>query len=155
MINKDKVEAIVHEHLAGSDKFLVNLRVSTRNKVMVFIDGDHGVTISDCAGLSRHIESLLDREKEDFDLEVSSVGVGTPLTMSRQYRNNLGRFVAIQLADETKVRGKLVEVLDSGLRIEKEIKKKGKRKKNPDTDQDDLLYVNFESITEVKVLPAY
>lgn len=155
MINKDNIADIVHAYLAGGDLFLVSVRVSTRNKVMVFIDGDHGVTISDCAGLSRHIEGTLDREKEDFELDVSSVGVGTPLTMTRQYKNNIGRLVSIALMDDTKLRGKLIGVDENGLRIEKEIKAKGKKKKNPDTDKDDVAFVGFDNMAEVKVLPQY
>lgn len=155
MIDKAKLTASINEYLGDGDKFLVDIRISTRNKVMVFIDGDNGVSISDCALLSRHIEALLDRDKEDFELEVSSVGVGTPLKMVRQYRNNTGRLILIIFNDDTKLKGKLVEVADQGIRVEKEIVKKGKKKKNPETDKDDLVFISFSDINEAKILPAY
>lgn len=156
MINKDKITEIINEYLSDSDKFLVQARVNPRNnKVMVFLDGDSGVAISDCAKLSRHIESFFDREEEDFELEVSSVGVGTPLTMVRQYRNNIGRLIQLTGPDDTKLRGKLVEVLRDGIQIEEEIPKKGKRKKEPDTDKEKLCFVPFADIREAKIQPSY
>lgn len=155
MIDKAYLTSSINEFLGDGDKFLVDIRISTRNKLMVFIDGDKGVSISDCAQLSRYIESLLDREKEDFELEVSSVGVGTPLKMIRQYRNNAGRLMLIIFHDGTRQKGRLVEVADQGIRIEKEIVKKGKKKKNPDTDKEMLFFIAYSDIHEAKILPAY
>lgn len=155
MIDKVKLTESIHAYLEGSDKFLVDIRVSTRNKVSIAIDGDKGVNISDCALLSKHIESLFDRDKEDYELEVSSVGVGTPLKLIRQYQLNLGRLIAVFFPDDTKLKGKLTEVLDNGIRIEKEIVIKGKRKKNPDTDKENVVFIAFDDIKEAKILPAY
>ncbi len=155
MIDRDKLIDIINSYLLNSDKFIVEVKVSTRNKISVFLDGDHGVTISDCASLSKLVEATLDRDKEDFELEVSSVGLGSPLVLTRQYHNNIGRLIAVFFMDDTKVRGKLVEVLDEGIRIEKEVVKKGKKKKNPDTDKDDVLMVSFADIKEAKIMPVY
>ncbi len=155
MIDRDELINIINSHLLNSDQFVVDVKVSTRNKISVFIDGDHGVTISDCASLSKQIEATLDRDKEDFELEVSSVGLGSPLVLTRQYHNNIGRLIAVFFMDDTKVRGKLVEVLDEGIRIEKEVLKKGKKKKNPDTDKEDVLMIPFADIKEAKIMPAY
>ena len=155
MVDKHQIVEIVEGFLAGSDKFLVGISVSARNRVHLSIDGDQGVTIADCAALSRHIESHLDRDKDDFDLEVSSAGVGSPLLLKRQYQNNKGRLISIQFPDESKLRGKLLDVNDDGITVEKEVMKKGKRKKNPDTDQDDTAFVAFEQIREAKILPMY
>ena len=155
MIDKDKIASVVDAYLANSDKFLVDIKVSTTNRVSVSIDGDQGVTIADCAALSRHIESCLDRDREDFELLVSSVGVGTPLTMTRQFRNNINRLVSLMLTEDRTVRGKLVEVSDEGIKIEKEIMKKGKKQKNLVTDQNDILFVPFSDIHETKILPYY
>jgi len=155
MVNKHKIIEIIQEYFGGSDQFLVDIRVSSRNKITVNIDGDKGVTIADCVALSRHIESSLDRDKEDFELEVSSAGIGTPLTMIRQYRNNIGRLISLLLNDESKLRGKLIAVAEEGISIEKEIKKKGKKKKNPDTDQHDIAFISFDSIKEARIIPAY
>jgi ribosome maturation factor RimP len=156
MINREKLAETIQEHLEGSDKFLVDLKVNPRNnKILVLLDGDTGVSIKDCVKLSRHIESVFDRDQEDYDLEVSSAGIGTPLTMTRQYRLNLGRLIQLQLADDRKIRGKLAEILDNGIRIEPESPKKGKKKKNPDTDPENLITVLFTDILEAKIQPSY
>jgi ribosome maturation factor RimP len=156
MINKEKLKEAIEAYLEGSDKFLVDLRVNPRNnRIQVSLDGDSGVAIKDCALLSRHIESVFDREEEDFELEVSSVGVGTPLTMTRQYRVNVGRLIQLQLADDRKVRGKLLEVSEDGIRIEPETKTRGKKKKDPDTDPENVLGFAFADIVEAKIQPSY
>ena len=155
MIDKTRLSESIEAFLEGSDKFLVELRVSVRNKITVAIDGDQGVHIADCAALSKHIESVLNRDEEDFELEVSSVGVGTPLRLLRQYQNNMGRLILILFLDDTKLKGKLVEVSDKGINIEKEIEKKGKKKKNPDTDKDHVVFIPYNEIKEAKILPAY
>lgn len=156
MIDKEKLKETIEACLEGSDKFLVDLRVNPRNgKILVLIDGDSGVAIKDCAGLSRHIESVFDREQEDYELEVSSAGIGTPLTMIRQYRLNAGRLIQVQLKDGKKVKGKMTEVLENGIRIEPESPKKGKKKKNPDTDPESLMTILFTDILEAKIQPSY
>jgi ribosome maturation factor RimP len=156
MINREKLKDVIEAYLEGGDKFLVDLRVNPRNnRIQVSLDGDSGVAIKDCALLSKHIESVFDREEEDYELEVSSVGVGTPLTMIRQYRLNVGRLIQLLFADDRKVRGKLVEVRDDGITIEPESKKKGKKKKDPDTDPDNLLRFGFADFVEAKIQPSY
>ncbi len=65
--------------------FLIELKIGTDNSIRVLIDGDEGVKLESCIAISRQIEHNIDREEFDFSLEVSSVGVGSPLTMPRQY----------------------------------------------------------------------
>lgn len=156
MIDKETVKDIVHDYLAGSDIFLVKLSVSKQNNIRVFLDGDQGVTIADCTGLSRHIESLLDRNKEDYDLEVSSVGVGQPLTLIRQYKNNIGRRLKISAEGEMYVSGKLVDVQEKGITIEKDKPEKGKKKRNvPETDSESKVFLPFDKIVEAKVQVSF
>ena len=86
MIEKIKILEIVNNALDGSEKFLVNLKITPDNRIYVDIDGDNGITIDDCIELSRAIEGQLDREEEDFELTVSSAGADQPLKLTRQYR---------------------------------------------------------------------
>jgi ribosome maturation factor RimP len=152
MIDKKKLTGVINDYLIDSDNFLVGVSVSTRNKVMVFIDGDKGVSISDCVRLSRHIESFFDREHEDYELDVSSVGIGSPLQMNRQYRNNIGRMIAVSVRDSKKVKGKLVEVKEDGIVVEKEKPKKAKSKEEP---EDAKVVILFEDIQEAKIVPLF
>ncbi len=156
MIEKELVKKIVDDYLADGHVFLVGLKISRQNQIRVFLDGDTGVTIQDCSRLSRHIESLLDRDREDFELQVSSVGVEQPLLLIRQYKNNIGRRLAIRTTDDLRIKGKLTEVNDQGITIEKDKADKGKKKKKePDTDTEAIVFVPFDQILEAKVQVSF
>ena len=156
MIDKDKVRDIVEDYLEEGNIFLVAVRVSTQNSIRVFLDGDDGVTIHDCIKLSRHIEMQFDRDIQDYDLEVSSVGVGHPLVLKRQYKNNIGRRLDVTTNDEQRIKGKLVEVQEQGVVIEKDKPEKSKKKKKePDTDTDARVLLPFEEIAEAKVQVSF
>lgn len=155
MIDKEKIIGIVNEYLGDGEQFLIEVKVSSRNKVSVFIDGDNGVQISDCAALSRHIETFFDREKEDFELDVSSVGIGTPLQTTRQFYNNCGRMISLIIKDEKTLKGRLSNVQEGGIFVEAQIIKKGKKRKNPLTDSENPVFVSFADITEAKIVPLY
>ena len=107
MIEKIKILELVNDALEGSDKFLVNLKITPDNRIYVDIDGDNGVTIDDCIELSRAIESQLDRDVEDFALDVSSAGADSPLKLTRQYVKNIGRDVEAVTFDGEKLEGTL------------------------------------------------
>ncbi len=156
MIDKDIVKDIVVDYLGDGDVFIVAVRVSTQNSIRVFLDGDNGVTIDDCIKLSRHIEMQLDRDIEDYDLEVSSVGVGHPLMLKRQYKNNIGRRLDITTNDEQRIKGRLVEVQEQGVVLEKDKPEKSKKKKKePDTDTDAKVLIPFEEIAEARVQVSF
>jgi ribosome maturation factor RimP len=109
MIDKMHVLNVIDEALAGSDKFLVDLKISTDNRINVAIDGDNGITIDDCIALSRTIENSLDRDEEDFELNVASAGLDSPLKLKRQYRKNIGQDLAVTTFDGESVTGRLTE----------------------------------------------
>ena len=153
MIDKASIIAIVEEHLKDSDLFLVEAKVSGRNKIMVFLDGDKGVPISSCAKMSRHIESQLDRDVEDFELEVSSVGVDTPLTIPRQYVKNVGRDIVYSDTEDKKVRAKLLEADDSGFTVEKKIPKK--KKKIKEDAEGPVQKLSYKDVKDVKVQVSF
>lgn len=156
MIDKKTIKEIVEDHLAESDLFLVSLSVSNQNNIKVFIDGDHGVKVADCIALSRHIESQLDRDSEDFTLEVSSVGVGQPLVMIRQYKNNVGRRLALKIKDDKQVKGNLVEVTNEGVWLDPD-KEKKKKKNKKDTTQETAskIFIHYDDILEAKVQVSF
>ena len=89
---RSKVENLLADALDQNPSlFLIDLKVGADNSIRVILDGDHGVSLKDCMSISRAIEHKLDREEEDFSLEVASAGVGTPLQGQRQYAKNIGR----------------------------------------------------------------
>ena len=113
MIEKIKVLEIVKEALEGTDKYLVNLKITPDNRIFVDIDGDNGITIDDCIELSRTVENSLDREEEDFELNVSSAGADSPLKLPRQYRRHEGRTVTVETMEGERYEGVLQDS-DSG-----------------------------------------
>ena len=133
--------------------FLIDLTITDAFKVIVTIDGDNGVTLQDCIDVSRSIEHNLDREEQDFSLEVASAGVSSPLKHLRQYKKNIGRTLIVKLATET-IEGQLVDATDKEIVLSweaREPKKIGKGKETvhkkqeiPYTDiKEAIVTVNF------------
>ena len=126
MIDKFKVLDIVKDVLEGTDKYLINMKITPDNRIFVDIDGDNGINIDDCIEVSRAIESQLDRDEEDFELNVSSAGADSPLKMPRQYRRHVGRDLNVTPFDGEQVEGTLMEADDQHFVI----KIKGKKKES-------------------------
>jgi ribosome maturation factor RimP len=108
LITREHILNLADKHLKGSPLFVTGVKMGSGNQINVFIDGDNGVTIKDCVELSRAIESNLDRNKEDFALEVSSHGAATPLVLPRQYPKHIGREFEMRLKDGSKAEGTLI-----------------------------------------------
>jgi len=112
MIEKKKVTDIVNEWLEGKEYFLVDVAISPDDEIVVEIDHADGVWIEDCVELSRYIESKLNRDEEDFGLEVGSAGIGQPFKVHQQYVNHIGKEVEVLAGDGRKYRGELADVTD-------------------------------------------
>jgi ribosome maturation factor RimP len=116
-MNKIEIENIVNSHLEGKLTFLVDVEVKKGNVINVYVDSDEGVSISECAELSRFIESCLDREKEDFELRVSSPGLDKPFKLLRQYNRYIGKEINVLTKDERKFEGELKSLSEEYLEI--------------------------------------
>lgn len=97
--------------------FLIDLSIKDNNAITVIIDGDSGVTIDDCMAFSRKVENNLDREEEDFSLEVMSAGAAEVFVNKRQYGKNKGRLLSLKMIDGTKMEGDLLEVDEDSITI--------------------------------------
>ena len=127
MITESHIRTLAESGLESPDHFIVSLQVKSGNKIMIQLDGDKGVTVKDCVRLSRAIESQLDRDVEDFALEVSSPGIDQPLKMERQYRKNIGRQMQFHLMEDRYVEGVLKGISEGKLQVEKNLSKKDKK----------------------------
>lgn len=107
MINKTELEALVEEGLAGTDCFLVDVQVSRDNVIVIEIDNEEGVDIDRCVALHRFLESKLDRDTEDYELEVGSAGITSPFKVLGQYKKNIGNEVEVLTKDGRKLVGVL------------------------------------------------
>jgi ribosome maturation factor RimP len=102
MAFRDKVLQLLEEVLKDKPTlFLVAISINESFKVIITLDGDDGVNLQDCIDVSRAIDNNLDREEQDYALEVASAGVSSPLTMERQYYKNIGRTLKVKTNTET------------------------------------------------------
>jgi ribosome maturation factor RimP len=88
---------LVDEALAENESlYLIDLVISSNNKIQVTVDGDNGVNLSECVRISRNVEHNLDRDEEDFSLEVTTPDISHPLKIKRQYKKNINRILKVK-----------------------------------------------------------
>jgi len=149
MITEKQLTALIRDYLKDSDKFLIEVVIRPLNHIIVFIDGDHGVAISDCQKLSRHLEQQIDRDQEDFDLMVSSAGADRPLKVARQYQKFPGRSLEVVTLSGTKLEGLLLTADANGIKLEQEIKKSKKE------TEKNMVELKYEEIKSAKVVLSF
>lgn len=116
---RETVKNLLDEGLKQrEDLFLIDFDVLGDNSIKIVIDGDNGVLVEDCMFISRAIEHNLDREEQDFSLEVLSAGATTPLTHKRQYFKNLGRTLSVKTTDNKTIEGKLTQADEDKILLE-------------------------------------
>jgi ribosome maturation factor RimP len=124
MITEGIIRGLVEEKIEGTDMFLVSVKVLPSNRIKVFVDAVAGLDVNDCVTVSRHVEGSLDRDKEDFELEVSSPGLTEPYQHPLQYKKNVGRQVKVTTNEGVSVKGELMEFEGDSITVQPEKKKK-------------------------------
>lgn len=151
MIKEQEIREIANQKIAVTSNFIVDVTVKQGNKIVVLLDDDKGVSIDDCVAMSRHIESNLDREKEDFELSVMSPGLTEPFKILRQYSKNIGKEVDVLTKEGEKYRGKLIAVDEEAIQLEIKTKEKIEGKKGKQTIINNRE-VKFSQIKETKIV---
>ena len=130
MIDKNVVRDLVEEWLKGKEYFLVDVEISPDDRIVVEIDHADGVWIEDCVELSRYIEDRLDRDEEDYELEVGSAGLGQPFKVPQQYVNFIGKNVEVLDNEGKKVKGvlKSVDGNDFTVTVSEKVRLEGKKR---------------------------
>ena len=148
---KQQIAEWIQPELDRNDLFLVEIKSSAGGrKVDVYIDSDTGVTINQCADISRFLQTHLDSSSllpEDYTLDVSSPGMTNPLRVPRQYRRRIGKVLEVWKQDGSFLSGILREVTESGIVLEEEPTKGNKKKKSPSTPEPQrhqLLYADIK-----------
>ncbi len=148
---KEKVASLLNKALEEKPSlFLIDFTVENNNTIRVILDGDNGVDLKDCMDISRAIEHNLDREEEDFALEVTSAGATSPLELPRQYKKNVGRKLLVRTVDE-ELEGNLTNATEDKITLEwkaREPKAIGKGKVTVQKRRD----IAFSDIYEAKVI---
>jgi ribosome maturation factor RimP len=146
---KEKTERALTEALDENPSlFLIGLKVDEHNQIRVVIDGDKGVSVGDCVMLSRKIEQSLDRDNEDFSIEVTSAGADQPLEIPRQFKKNIGRKMDVRTKDE-KIEGELVAANDETITLTWKAREPKPVGKGKHTVQKETV-LKYEEIEEAK-----
>jgi len=147
MLDKKDLEKYVEGYLQGSDKFLVELHIKPGNVVNIFIDSDTAITISDCVGLSRYIESKYNRDVVDFELNVSSAGLDHPFSLPRQYMKYINKSIMVITNEGKKIKGILREFDGQTLKILEEKTKKVK--------EEVIINISISEVKEAKAVISF
>jgi ribosome maturation factor RimP len=146
MIEKNKIENLVKEFINGTGIFLVAVRTSSANRITLLVDTMKGITIDECVSVHRHIESKLDRDIEDFELQVSSPGLDMPFGVIEQYYKNEGRKIEVINTDGERFSGILKNVTSGGFELETEVREKGRMKEIREVS------FNFDQVKAAKAI---
>jgi len=149
MTDKAKIEKLVSEYIHGTGLFLVAVKVSATGKITVLADRKDGITIEECAGISRFLENNLDRDAEDFELMVSSPGLDMPFLVVEQYYKSEGKRIEVVDTTGAKVSGILKNVGPGGFDLETEEKKKTGKGKAIEKRDISFNYEQVKSAREV------
>ncbi|MEL0455129.1 ribosome assembly cofactor RimP [Flavobacteriaceae bacterium SZ-1-7] len=132
------------------DLFLIDLSISGDSHIKVIIDGDNGILVEDCMFVSRAIEHNLDREEQDFSLEVMSAGAASPLVHKRQYKKNVKRTLKVKTAED-EVEGVLTKTSDNDITLEWKVREPKPVGKGKVTIKKEVQ-IPYENIVEAKVM---
>ena len=151
----DKVNQQAEEVFQSrEDLFLIDLKIDSSGKIIIILDGDNGVNLQDCIEVSRSIEAKLDREEQDFSLEVASAGVSSPLKLVRQFKKNLNRNLKVTKTDKEVIEAQLTDVSDENITLEwkaREPKKIGKGKETVEKK----IQLPYSEIKEATVIISF
>jgi len=151
MITKETVEQIVAEAIKDSDIYIIDVQIRPSNSIIVVLDKDSGILIEDCKRVTKHIESQLDRDVEDYELEVSSAGISSPFSVYRQYVKNIGRKVEVHYNDGKKQKGILKSVNENAIELSIETKVKKEPKKKAEL-VNEVITISFDQILKTKLV---
>ena len=157
MIKRATIVELAQERMDEMDNgtYLVDVIVSDGGQILVEIDNlDGGASVQDCIRVSRNVEHNLDREVEDFELQVTTPGLSNAFKVHQQYLKNIGRNVKVVFQETGSVEGKLIEVYDDNIVVETESKEKieGRKKKELVVKQHPIL---IENIKETKIVISF
>ena len=132
MIDKQQVTDLVAKAIGETDIFIVDIRVTPANEITVELDSPGNLDIDTCAGITREINEALDRDVEDYELEVGSAGLTSPFKVKGQYEKNIGNEIEVLTRDGRKLTGTLQSVSPDGaaftMTVKEKVKEEGKKR---------------------------
>ncbi|MEM9052243.1 MAG: ribosome assembly cofactor RimP [Bacteroidota bacterium] len=145
MITENTIRGLVAEKIEGTDYYILEVDIKPGNNIKVELESMGPVSISDCVDISRQIEHNLDRDAEDFSLQVTSPGLDKPLRDHRQYMKNVGRNLKIQRTEGSELEGELIAANEEGVKVFTKRKERvpGKKKKITIEEEVELSYAEI------------
>jgi ribosome maturation factor RimP len=153
MIKKQTIIDLIESHFEGTDKFIVDIKVLAGNKIEVYIDAPNHIVIADCVALSRFIEENLDREKEDYELQVSSPGATESFKVLPQYKKYIGTKVSVKTTEGVKHEGILMSANENEFVIEETRREKKTVGKGNHTVTENITLTYKQTKETKSVLP--
>ena len=150
MISKELVTQLVEERIANTDLFWVSIDIRANNLIRIVLDGDQGVSINQCISVSRNVEHNLDREVEDFSLEVTSFGLSQAFVLERQFLKYIGKNIEVTTEDDKKVIGTLLSYSPEAIELKLELSKKQIK-----AGVEENIRMDFSDIKEVKSVISF
>ena len=157
MISKKEVVKLAQERIKELDNgnYLVNVTISPKNSIRVKMDNLNGsVSLKDCVSVSRNIEHNLDREQEDFELQVSSPGLDQPFVVMQQYLKNIGKQVSVTTQNNEILTGELVKATKKEISI-RECKLKKSKTTNKKEQIENIHHLLMDEIRETKLIISF
>jgi ribosome maturation factor RimP len=161
MINKENIKQLVCSELEGTGIVLVDVQASNSNNIRIVLDSIKGVNIDECVKINKLIENNFDRDEEDYQLEVSSYGIGQPFILPLHYLKNINNEIELYLKNGNYVKGylKSVELTDDSNQVKfieisniKKIKEEGKKKK---LEVEEIIKIQNNEIQKAKLIPSF
>lgn len=151
MISKETISQIIDEKIASDGVFVVELTVGADNRITLVVDKKEGVDIEYCVELSRLVESKLDRDVEDYELEVSSAGIGCELKVLGQFEKNLGNMVEVTYGNGSHKKGVLVSADAEAFEvdIEEKVLVEGAKKKQSVVNRYRYAYDEVKQVKDI------
>lgn len=153
MIKKQTIIDLIETHFEGTDKFIVDVKVLAGNVVEIYIDAPNHILIADCVELSRFVEGSLDREKEDFELQVSSPGATESFKVVDQYKKYIGTKVKVVTKEGIKHEGVLKSANENEFVVEETTREKKVLGKGNETIVKDITLTYNQTKETKSVLP--
>ncbi len=154
IFSKQDIEKLAAGSLPDKDLFIVGINVSdsaVKQKVTIIADGDNGISIDQCATISRRLGRRIEEiygEEVSYTLEVTSPGADQPLLYPRQYKRHVGRKLKLVLQDGTEKTGTLEAVSETSINLLEEIKDKKKITTTP-------VQLNYADIAKSNIVISF
>lgn len=154
MDNVKHIQELVEEKLKEVGGFLVDVKIQPNKKILVHVDKEEGIKISDCVAISRYLESNLENSGllESHELEVSSPGLDQPLKVLKQYQKYTGKKIQVVTSDGIEKKGNLLSVNNEGIELNEIIIKKENKKRIEETIN---KFIPFNQIKETKIVVSF